>query len=86
MTNILSDINKLAEVIAKEAAKDATPLQERLDALDKLTKYMVASKKAPEDAKSPMGDFAAIFHNGEDSDGTEKIRGRKRADRNRIES
>ena len=48
---ILPDIEKLAQQTAKEALKDNTPLQSKIDALKVLSPYYSALKKI--DSKEP---------------------------------
>lgn len=53
----LSDIEELAEKVAKDAVKPERTLQERIDALKSLTPYYTALKKAelaaPEESDEP---------------------------------
>lgn len=45
MTDLRKSLDKLADSVAKEAARDGTDLQEKIDALKALTPYYVATQK-----------------------------------------
>ena len=51
----LSDIEKLAQKTAREALKEDTPIQTRIDALKSLTPYYTALKKAADGAGGVLG-------------------------------
>ena len=85
---IPSEIKDLASHIAKEAARDddkAPSFQEKVDALDKLTRYLVAENKygSGEDANADEASFDKFAEElktvstNEEPNGKTTIRGRR---------
>lgn len=75
---ILSEIETLAQHVAKKATEDGTPFAEKVDALKTLTAlYAILARRNPESEDqegATLGDLASRIH-GEAHGRSRKVRG-----------